>query len=305
MPDAVTGSARGTAQTGAFRLCTLPEYMPLTALPAGPPLARGDFVFSGGGQRLLLRKPVLLGMDGVTYRTDQPGVWAKIYDPAALTNFSEAKARRMLSRAVARPGLCWPTDLALDGEGRFAGLLVPPSRGTPLHVVLLRQAAHAGTGAVPARGRRSLGELTRTLLRMIRYLHGKNILLGCLNPAAIRVAGPGEVYFTETDNYQIEGFPSVVYNTAFLPPERRGRTPCLCGKADENYAVALLAFLLTTPARSPADLERLRQVAAQLVEGLPEQAPGDGVPSARYGQSAAPRLADFLKDDFMQRFLNA
>ena len=77
------------------------------------------------------------------------------------------------------------------------------------------------------------------------------MLLGCINPAAILVSGSDKVYFTDTDNYQIEGFPTTVYNLSFTPPELLDKKIYLATKENENFAVAQLVFMLMMPGKTP------------------------------------------------------
>ena len=50
------------------------------------------------------------------------------------------------------------------------------------------------------------------------YLHERNIIMGDINALNILVVSPTEVYFVDTDSYQIEEFPCPVWNL---------KTPCL------------------------------------------------------------------------------
>jgi hypothetical protein len=85
--------------------------------------------------------------------------------------------------------------------------------------------------------------------------------MGCINPAAIRVISKDEVYFVDTDNYQVEGFPTLVYNVSFTPPEFQGRKLYLAAKENENFAVAMLVFMLMMPGKTPYSVEQAKNPA--------------------------------------------
>lgn len=246
----------------AFAVCTTPERLVVTPIRVSEYRA-GSVVYNSQGQSIRLVKQELVNPGAVTYSTDTPGVWAKVYNANAVNTFLEAKVRRMLTKSISRPGLCWPTDVLTDRAGNFVGMLVPPVKGEPLHLCVFKQAKLQT--CFPNWDKRDLCDLALTVLRTVEYLHSKNILMGCINPAAIRVVSKDEVYFTDTDNYQIEGFPTLVYNTSFTPPELQGKRLYLCTKESEYYAVAVLTFMLLMPGKTPYTVERGEEAAAAVV----------------------------------------
>lgn len=261
-PATKTGNAPAARQNGtredAFTICTTPERIAVKPIRVGE-LKEGAVVFNSQGQSIRLAKRELVNPGAVTYSTDTDGVWAKIFNADAVNTFLEMKVRRMLTKQVSRPGLCWPTDVLVDRAGNFVGMLVPPAKGEPLHLSVFKQAKLQAT--FPNWDKRDLCDLALTILRTVEYLHSMNILLGCINPAAIRVVSKDEVYFTDTDNYQIEGFPTLVYNVSFTPPEFQGKRIYLCSKASEYYAVAVLTFMLLMPGKTPYTVERGEEAA--------------------------------------------
>ena len=57
-------------------------------------------------------------------------------------------------------------------------------------------------------------ELTRlalTILKKIGLLHDHNILVGDLNPFNINVVNQNEIYFLDTDSFQIDNYPCRYY----------------------------------------------------------------------------------------------
>ncbi len=248
----------------AFALCTQPERMRILRIPLSVPLKTGDTVYDSSRDPVKLVKQELVNPTSITYSTDRPGVWAKIYDPKSLNTFAEEKTRRMLTKKVTHKGLCWPTDTLQSSDGLFVGSLMPEAKGKPLHLSVFKQAGIQTN--FPGWTKPDLCDLAATILETITYLHSMNILLGCINPAAIRVVSKDEVYFVDTDNYQVEGFPSLVYNVSFTPPEFQGRKLYLSGKENENFAVAMLVFMLMMPGKTPYALDQARSPSDAIVE---------------------------------------
>ncbi len=241
-----------TNNFAAFQLRTAPEIINVVPIHVSREYTTDDKLYNEKKEIIILGKQQLLNPNAVTYSTNITGISAKIYKPDKLNTFLEEKAKRMLSKNVKYTGLCWPVDILRDGSGEFVGVLVPEAKGEPLHIAIFKRAKLQLY--FPNWNKRDLCELTLTILRVIQYLHKMNILMGCINPAAIRIAEKNEVYFVDTDNYQIEGFPALVYNTTFTPPEFLGQKLYLCTKENENYAVAVLTFMLLMLGKTPYTL---------------------------------------------------
>lgn len=79
-----------------------------------------------------------------------------------------------------------------------------------------------------------------TILKKLKYLHDRNVILGDINPNNILVVSPTEVYFVDTDSYQIEGFPCPVGTINFTAPEiqRKDFSTFLRTIGNERFAVA-------------------------------------------------------------------
>ena len=248
----------------AFRIVTTPERMRIAPIGVSRAPAAGNVLYDSKGNSITLVEQVMVNPNAITYSTNVAGTWAKVYNPESLNTFLEEKAKRMLSKEVHHKGLCWPTDILRDGSGSFVGMLVPPAKGEPLQLAVFKQAKLQSY--FPKWDKRDLCDLAVTILRIIQYLHGMNVLMGCINPAAIRIVDKDEVYFVDTDNYQIEGFPALVYNTSFTPPELQGRKIFLCTKENENYAVAVLVFMLMMPGKIPYVIGPDQSVAQAIQE---------------------------------------
>ena len=258
------GSGPDKILPDAFALCDRPERMQVRPYRSAGLLGPGSVVYTEDGQAVRLMEKEVANVNGTTYRTASSLGWAKIYAPQFMNSFMEAKIRRMLSKPVSWPGLCWPRGILRDGAGTFVGILTAPSRGVPLHTTIFRSSGLEQ--AFPGWDRKDLTDLTITILKAFQYLHRMNILMGCVNPASIRIVSPGEIFLLDTDNYQIEGFPCLVYNVSFTPPELQGRRIYLCTKDNEDYAVAMLVFMLMMQGKTPYTIDRKTPAAKALVD---------------------------------------
>ncbi len=101
--------------------------------------------------------------------------------------------------------------------------------------------------------RRDTVELCITILEKIKYLHDRNIMMGDINPANVLVVSPKEVFFVDTDSYQIETLPCPVGTINFTAPEGQGKrySDFLRTVGNENFAVATLLFMIMLPGKAP------------------------------------------------------
>lgn len=204
-------------------------------------------------QTFTLKSPVMTDHFSITYATDRKDVYAKIYTQKALQiDMFENKAKRMTQEKVSIKGVCWPLAMLENMSGEFVGLLVPASSGVQLNRSIL-----SGISGLkqhfPSWNKRDVCVVAHTIIDTICKLHKLGIYFGCLNPASIYVASTTEVYFVDTDNLQIEGFPTLSRNVTFTPPEllSEHQKPHLFTKDEENYQIALLAFMLMMPGKYP------------------------------------------------------
>lgn len=257
---------RSRERQRGFAIADKPERMNVTLIRAEKEFVSGDVLYDSQKRSIVLGESKIVHPNGVSFSTNVPNVWAKVFNPKSLNTFIREKIKRMLSRDIQYKGLCWPMDILYDKNGTFAGVLLPMASGEPLQLSIFKQAKLQSF--FPNWDKRDLCDLTVTILRIIQYLHGKNVLMGCINPAAIRVVSKNEVYFIDTDNYQIEGFPTLVYNKSFTPPELLGRNRkiYLCNKANENYAVAVLVFMLMMPGKTPYTIVANKSIEDAIAE---------------------------------------
>lgn len=222
-------------------------------LPAAHIPIEGEIVFrvqNGVPERIRLGKEIGKGGEGRIYETGTPYV-AKIYARDCLTVRRREKIRRMLSCSISCAGICWPIAELSDKSGNFVGYLMPRAQGQSLQIAVF--SPRRLQRFFPHWKKVDLVILCITILEKIKYLHDHDILIGDLNDQNILVVSATEVYFVDTDSYQIEGFPCPVGTPVYTAPEVQGQpfSSFLRTKGNEAFAIATLLFRIMLPGKTP------------------------------------------------------
>lgn len=235
----------------AFRIITQLQRMTVKQIRPLHQNGEGTVLFTRNGERVRIGKKRLINTDSSTYETDRQSVWAKLYKPERLSTYYQKKADLMLSKPINFEGINWPKEELFDEGNNFIGILIDEAKGYPLHLSVFKQAGLQEY--FPNWTKADLCILAITILTKISYLHRRNVLLGCINPASIFVESPKEVYFTDTDCYQVESFPCFIHNVNFTAPElqKQNNSVYLVSKQQEYFGVAVMAFMLMMPGKPP------------------------------------------------------
>ena len=211
----------------------------------------GGSVFASNGGEIRLTKELGSGGEAIVYLTNTPYV-AKVYRKENITSRKYQKIQRMLSKKIECNGICYPIETLYNANREFVGYLMPQAKGVEL------QRSVFGPKPLfqkkfPNWKKRDTVELSITILEKIKYLHDRNIIMGDINPLNILVVSPSEVYFVDTDSYQIEDYPCPVGTYNFTAPEIQGKhfQDFLRTKGNEYFAVATLLFMIMLPGKSP------------------------------------------------------
>jgi serine/threonine protein kinase len=161
------------------------------------------------------------------------------------------KLRRMVETGFSYDGICWPIDMVENHEGVRIGYLMNKARGVELQKSLFIKPLmekHFGSWTKVDTVRLAL-----TILNKISKLHCNNIVIGDINPLNILVNSPEEVYFVDTDSYQIEDLPCFVGTVFFTAPElqRKNFRTFLRTLGNERFAVATILFMIMLPGKPP------------------------------------------------------
>lgn len=224
------------------------EPLPVSSVPG-----EGDMAWirqDGKTGKIRLLKAVASGGEGTIYTTNTPYV-AKIYRKDKINKRRCEKISLMLSRPFHCEGICYPTAAIYNTHVQLVGYLMPKAQGKELQKSLFVKPLLLKN--YPTWKKRDTVELCITILEKIKYLHERNIIMGDINPSNILVVSPKEVYFVDTDSYQIEGFPCPVGTVNYTAPEiqRLHFDSFLRTVGNENFAVATLLFMIMLPGKPP------------------------------------------------------
>lgn len=208
-----------------------------------------DIVYTSRGPIRLLEE-VAAGGEGNIFTTDTPYV-AKIYRKENNTKRKYEKINLILKKHLECEGICFPVEVLINEKKEFVGYLMPKASGKELQKSIFIKPLLVKN--FPDWKRRDTVELCITILAKIKYLHDRNIIMGDINPSNIIVVSPREVYFVDTDSYQIEDFPCPVGTNNYTAPEiqRKHFSDFLRTIGNENFAVATLLFMIMLPGKPP------------------------------------------------------
>lgn len=242
-----------------FRLYTKPRTGENRVLPVSQTPGQGEYVYNGPGRvgPILLESELGGGGEGTIYRTDTPCV-AKIYKPECCTAYRQEKIRKLIDAKVSYTGICFPVSMLYNEHGEFVGYMMMEAKGHPIQSSIFGRQLFARK--LPGWKKRDLVQCTITILHKFKYLHDNGIIVGDINPSNILVVSPLEVYFVDTDSYQIDDLPCPVGTPLFTAPEIHQRhragelsdfTEIMRTRQNEYFAIATLMFMLMMPGKPP------------------------------------------------------
>jgi len=144
-----------------------------------------------------------------------------------------------------------PEYIVYNSNKEFVGYLMPQANGHELKTsIFIRPLLET---KFPNWNRLHLAKVAFNILLKIEKLHEYNIILGDINPSNILIKNENNIYFIDTDSFQIENYPCSV---GMLPYTRRihhGKKyeEYLRTKEDDIFAVSVLIFQLMLPGKLP------------------------------------------------------
>ena len=238
------------SQQNSFRVCKSVTSIPDSPININNVPQERDNVYTESGKSIRLLSKVGSGGEGTIYSTDTQYV-AKIYLNGKNTKRKKAKIDLLLSKHPQFDGICFPVEKLYNNRNEYVGFLMPQAKGKELQKSIFIKPLFQKN--FPNWKKRDTVELCITILNKIKYLHEKNIIMGDINPLNILVVSPKEVYFVDTDSYQIEDFPCPVGTINYTAPEIQGKeyAKFLRTIGNENFAVATLLFMIMLPGKPP------------------------------------------------------
>ena len=255
--------------------------------------------------KITLTKAGPSGGEGTIFFTNTPKIVAKIYKPGKLDQAKFEKLHLMMSKNLQYPGICLPKALLYNNKHEFVGYTMEQAEGKELQKCIFIPQLLAKN--FPDWTKLETVTLCITILKKIKYLHDRNVILGDINPLNILVKSPTEVYFVDTDSYQIEGYHCPVGTVNFTATEIQRKKYCefLRTMGNERFAVATLLFMIMLPGKPPYSLQGGENQIDNIINA------DFAYPSGKRSNGKAPEgmwrfcwshLPRFLKDDFYETF---
>lgn len=282
---------------------SVPGRLTVSSVPTeGAPLIA---VRGSDHKNIQLCREITSGGEGTLYHTSIPGMVAKIYKRDKLDRARFEKLRLMMRKSISCDGVCFPLALLYNRQNEFVGYMMRQANGRELQKCVFQP--QLLKKYFPNWTKQDTVTLCITILKKLQYLHAHNIILGDINPNNILVVSPTEVYFVDTDSYQIEGFPCPVGTINFTAPEiqRRNFSTFLRTIGNERFAVATLLFMIMLPGKPPYSLQGGENQVENILNGDFAYASGERCTGRapggmwRFCWSHLPR---YIKNDFYETF---
>lgn len=250
-----------------FKVCETITDIPNEIIKIKYTPSKGDIVFTEDNLEITLGESIKEGGEGEVFYTNEKGYVAKIYHKDKLTLRNKFKIEAIIDSEIKINEVCFPTKALYNKEREFVGYLMPLAKGKPLESIFRGRIGMQRH--FPNWKRIDLVNLSITIFSVIKKLHKLGILIGDLNGYNILVCSPSEVYFVDTDSYQINNFPCPVGTPEFTPPELQGkeykdflRTPY-----NEYFALAVLLFRIMMLGLNPYSHKGGEGIAANIASG--------------------------------------
>lgn len=216
----------------------------------------GEVVYTKDKEKVYLVKKLAEGGEGKIYLIssqidNQNQFVAKLYFESKITFRKIEQLKRIIAANLNSPSICTPLMLLYNSKGEAVGFLMRRAEGRELQrsifvkPLLLKY--------FPNWTKLETVQLSLSILNKIEYLHKHNVLIGDINASNMLIKSPQEVYFVDTDSYQVEDFPCPVGSLIFTAPEIQGRKfdSFLRTEEQENYSVATLLFMIMMMGKQP------------------------------------------------------
>lgn len=244
--DILGVSKTHTKKKPYFHFCTQLTTTPDTIVTISELPKEGDVVYDKVKTPIRLTEKISEGGEGCVYNTSKSGgAVAKIYFDKKLTSHKQSKINALIASGLSIDGVCFPTAHLYNSKGVFVGYLMPKAEGKKLDVSVFK-GERGMERCFASWTRQDLVSLAITILTIIKKIHKSGILIGDINGSNILVKSSTEVYFVDTDSFQINDYPCPVGTMEFTAPEIQGKNynSFLRTVGNENFAVAVLLFRL-------------------------------------------------------------
>lgn len=202
------------------------------------------------GEGFNVDEPLAQGGEGEVYLLKNNYVF-KRYFPDKLTKEKEEKIKYMINNNSFIPNVCWPEKAVYDGNGKFSGYIMIQAKGLEMQKSIFVKPLLEKS--FPHWKRIDLIKLCRNILDTIKIFHDRNVIIGDINPRNIMVTKDAEVFWVDTDSYQLGCYKCPVGTVNFTAPEIQGKnySQFYRTKEHEYFAIATLLFMIMLPGKQP------------------------------------------------------
>ncbi|MDW8801336.1 hypothetical protein P8V03_09230 [Clostridium sp. A1-XYC3] len=205
------------------------------------------------------------GGEGTVFKTKDDKI-LKLYFEERLTQELEEKIKLMVSRRISYSGICWPENMVFNHEGKFIGYIMCKAKGYELQKSVFMKPLLQKR--FPDWTRVNLTNLAINILKKLDFLHENHVIVGDLNPFNILVNSEEEVYFVDTDSYQIGDYKCSVGTPIFTAPEIQGKNFGSFFRTinHEYFAIATLLFMIYLPGKTPYSFQGGEDVVDNIIK---------------------------------------
>lgn len=222
-----------------------------------PPRVR---VVSHGGHSRYLGDPIAYGGTSTVFEiAGASHLVAKVFDEEHLATFGstiEAKVKAQLSKKDQlgnSKSIVWPRTSIYRPDGKWIGYSMPRTYG-----VLLNRMTFPKLQAkyFPDLDRFNVVHVLLQIIDGVVDLHGQQIYVGDFNFENFVVNTTAtQVYFIDTDGYQIDNHPCLFVRPEYIPPEHidRDASEIVRSPESDSFSLAILLFQALMKMRHPYD----------------------------------------------------
>lgn len=175
----------------------------------------------------------------------------KVFNEKVDIHTKNKKIDILLNKHISEASFCLPIQKIFSGDGKLTGFTMKLAKGETIQSCVFNRKGLLSK--FPHWNRINLSNLAVNLLSKIKILHDNNIIIGDINPHNIMINSDSEIYFIDTDSFQLEGLPGGVGSDLFNSPELRGANfrKVLRTKESEYFSIATLLFMIFLPGKNP------------------------------------------------------
>lgn len=229
----------------------------------------GDLLSDEGGEGKVYR---LKSIKSTELEDDLSNVFvAKIYLDVETANSKKSKILAMLDMLhnfigdEALNNVCWPYYAIYDGS-MFIGFIMPRATGKTLANLFYPDILDE----FPQYSRKELIDICQNIIGKIEQLHAHKIIIGDINEDNFIINSPVEIYFIDTDSYQLEKYPCKVERLEYKAPELIENDDSKLTLKTEGYSTAVLIFKILMLGKHPFSCKNVDEytVEDRILKGL-------------------------------------